>query len=88
MINDVFFYKMPVLDALQGTTGGKYSKDFIYIKVSNITAISVSEDNANWSRVETTVVGPPPNYTYLTFIVPIQIDDLIKDIYDKYKVFK
>lgn len=85
MHESIFFYKMPVVDAFQGTVGGKYDKDSIYIKVSNITAISISEENANWSRVETTVEGPSP-YTHLTFIVPIQADDLIKDIYDKYKV--
>jgi hypothetical protein len=79
------FYRMPVVDAIQGTTSIEFNKDFIYLNVSVINAISVSNENSNWSIVETTLTGPPPDYRYLTFIVPIQVDDLIKSIYENHK---
>ena len=79
------FYRMPVVDAIQGTSSIEFNKDFIYLNVSVINAISVSSENANWSMVETTLTGPPPGYTYLTFIVPMQADDLIRSIYENHK---
>lgn len=79
------FYRMPVENVIQGDTQIEFNKDFIYLNVSVINAISVSEDNLNWSKVETTLTGPPPGYEYLTFTVPIQVDDLVKSIYQNYK---
>lgn len=79
------FYRMPVVDVIQGTTSIEFNRDFIYLNVSVINAISVANENANWSKVETTLKGPSPSYEYLTFIVPMQVDDLIKSIYDNHK---
>lgn len=80
------FYRMPVENVIQGDTYIEFNKDFIYLNVSVINAISISEDNLNWSKVETTLTGPPPSYKYLIFTVPMQVDDLIKSIYENHKI--
>lgn len=88
MDGNIFLYKMPVTAVLGGTSALAelpLQNDFVYIRVSYIVQITVSDENLNWSKVQTNIVGPPPIFGYLTYIVPIQVDDLIKDIYGNYK---
>lgn len=88
MGDDIFLYKMPIKAVYGGTTGLTelpFQNDFVYIRASYIVQITVSDDNLNWSRVQTIVTAPPPTFGSLFYIVPIQADDLVKDIYNKYK---
>lgn len=88
MGDDIFLYKMPIKSVLGGSSALveiPFQNDFAYIRASYIVQITVSDENLNWSRVVTNIVGPPPIFGYLIFIVPIQVDDLVKDIYSNYK---
>lgn len=89
MGDNIFLYKMPITYALGGTgstlTQIPFQNDFFYIRPISILYMSVSDENLNWSRVQTNLQGPSPIFGFILFVVPIQVDDLVKDIYNKYK---
>lgn len=88
MDNSTVFYKMPFITAFGGTTGLveiPFQNDFVYIQPSVITYITVSDSNANWTKVQTNLLAPAPSFGQLLFVVPIQVDDLINDIYRNYR---
>ena len=48
-------------------------KDIVFLNTATITNISVSDTNANWSEIQTTIRTKP-------YVVGMQIDDLVLDI--------
>jgi hypothetical protein len=78
----VFLYRLPISYAITGTgvVDTAHNKGFIYINPTNIYSISISDDNSNWSRVDTNLISRSPYGFFLSFIVPMEITDLIKSL--------
>jgi len=87
MTSAVFFYRLPINYAttVNGSTDTTYDKGFIYINPANIYSVSISDDNSNWSRVDTNLISRSPSGSFLSFIVPMEVTDLIKSLHEHNK---
>ena len=80
--SEVFFYKLPIEYAITdtGVIDVTYNKNSIYINTANINAISISDDNTNWSIVDTDLKSKSPTGHYISFIVPMEVTELVEDL--------
>lgn len=86
---EVFFYKLPIEYAVTdtGVVDTTYNKSSIYINTANINSISVSDDNTNWSLIDTDLKSKSPSGHFISFVVPIEVTELVEELHKHNKKY-